>query len=261
MPSYGQTVTLQYLAWDTMNNVGKTGDAANHALRWVHDGTEDTTTIPTASEVDAASCPGVYKATVTAAQAQCQVGTLAGRSSTAGIVILPITVTFENLPTAAPAAAGGLLTVGTGSGQISPSAGAVPVSGTVTVGTNNDKTGYSLAASQAFSTTGSVGSVTGAVGSVTGNVGGNVAGGVASVTAGVTVTTNNDKTGYSLNLTQSIPTSNTAQTVGDALNAARAQGFGRWVLSGTTLTLYAGDGATVVRSFTLDSASTPTQRS
>lgn len=52
---------------------------------------------------------------------------------------------------------------------------------------------------------GSVGSVTGAVGSVTGNVGGNVVGSVASVTgavasvtAGVTVTTNNDKTGYSL---------------------------------------------------------------
>jgi hypothetical protein len=45
---------------------------------------------------------------------------------------------------------------------------------------------------------GSVGSVAGAVGSVTGNVGGNVVGSVASVTAGVTVTTNNDKTGYSL---------------------------------------------------------------
>ncbi len=37
-----------------------------------------------------------------------------------------------------------------------------------------------------------------AVASVTGNVGGNVAGSVGSVTAGVTVTTNNDKTGYSL---------------------------------------------------------------
>ena len=43
-----------------------------------------------------------------------------------------------------------------------------------------------------------VASVAGAVGSVTGNVGGNVAGSVASVTAGVTVTTNNDKSGYSL---------------------------------------------------------------
>lgn len=42
------------------------------------------------------------------------------------------------------------------------------------------------------------------VASVTGNVTGNVGGSVASVTAGVTVTTNNDKTGYSL--TQAFPT-------------------------------------------------------
>jgi hypothetical protein len=39
MPSYGQTVTIQYVAWDTVNNVCKTGDAANHTLRWVKDGT------------------------------------------------------------------------------------------------------------------------------------------------------------------------------------------------------------------------------
>lgn len=45
---------------------------------------------------------------------------------------------------------------------------------------------------------GAVASVTGAVGSVTGNVGGNVLGSVDSVTTGVTVTTNNDKSGYSL---------------------------------------------------------------
>lgn len=64
----------------------------------------------------------------------------------------------------------------------------------------------------------------------------------------------------SLNLTQTIPTTNTAQTVGDALNAARAQGFGKWVLSGTSLTLYAADGTTVVRTFTLDNASAPTSR-
>ena len=44
------------------------------------------------------------------------------------------------------------------------------------------------------SVSGAVASVTGAVGSVTGNVGGSV----ASVTAGVTVTTNNDKTGYTV---------------------------------------------------------------
>jgi hypothetical protein len=63
-----------------------------------------------------------------------------------------------------------------------------------------------------------------------------------------------------IDMTQAVPTSNTVQTVGDALNAARAQGFGKWVISGTTLTLYAADGTTVVRTFTLDSASSPTQR-
>ena len=65
----------------------------------------------------------------------------------------------------------------------------------------------------------------------------------------------------SLDLTQTVPTANTAQTVGDALNAARAQGFGKWAISGTTLTLYAGDGITIVRTFTLDSSTSPQQRS
>lgn len=63
-----------------------------------------------------------------------------------------------------------------------------------------------------------------------------------------------------IDMTQSVPSSNTAQTLGDALNAARAQGFGKWVLSGTLLTLYAADNTTVVRSFTLDNPTNPTQR-
>lgn len=63
-----------------------------------------------------------------------------------------------------------------------------------------------------------------------------------------------------VDMAQSVPTTNSPQTHGDALNAARAQGFGRWQLSGTTLTLYGADGTTVVRTFTLDSATNPTHR-
>lgn len=66
--------------------------------------------------------------------------------------------------------------------------------------------------------------------------------------------------GVKLDLAQAVPLSNTAQTVGDALNAARAQGFGVWRINGTTLTLYGADGTTTVRSFTLDSATAPTSR-
>jgi hypothetical protein len=79
---------------------------------------------------------------------------------------------------------------------------------------------------------------------------------------------NNDKTmitykfndAQTLDLTQSIPTSNTPNTVGDALNAARALGFGKWVITGTSLNLYAPDGTTIIRSFTLNSATEPTSR-
>lgn len=63
-----------------------------------------------------------------------------------------------------------------------------------------------------------------------------------------------------LDMTQAVPTSNTAQTVGDSLNAARAQAFGRWVKTGTSLVLYAANGSTVVRTFTLDDADAPTSR-
>ena len=64
-----------------------------------------------------------------------------------------------------------------------------------------------------------------------------------------------------LDMTQAVPTSNTAETVGDALNAARVQGFGKWAISGTTLNLYANDGTTVVKALTLaPTGSAPTSR-
>ncbi len=66
--------------------------------------------------------------------------------------------------------------------------------------------------------------------------------------------------GCQLDMGQAVPAANTGQTVGDALNAARAQGFGRWALVGTALTIYAADGTTVVRTFTLNDATSPTSR-
>jgi hypothetical protein len=68
-------------------------------------------------------------------------------------------------------------------------------------------------------------------------------------------------TAQTIDLTPVIPaTGNTANTIADCLNAARAQGFGKWAIVGTTLTLYAADGTTAVRTFTLDSATVPTSR-
>ncbi len=133
----------------------------------------------------------------------------------------------------------------------------------VTVTTNNDKTGYALstagvqaiwdALTSALTTAGSVGKLL--VDNITASI------------AAVKAKTDNLPSSpaavgstMKIDLTQAVATSNTAETVGDALNAARAQGFGKWALVGTTLSLYANDGTTVVRSFTLDSATTPTSR-
>jgi len=110
MASRGQSLVVAYVAWDTSTNAGKTGDAGNHTLRWIKDGAS---AAPAGSpaEVDAQNAPGVYKITLSAAECNCNAGVLAGKSSTPAVVIIPLAVTFERLPTAAPGSAGGLPTV------------------------------------------------------------------------------------------------------------------------------------------------------
>lgn len=107
MPSYSQSVTLTYVAWDTVANGGKTGDVANHTLRWIKNGTSSAPT-NSPSEVDATNAPGVYKLVLTSAECSCNVGTLAGKSSTANVSVIPITVSFEILPTITSGSVGGI---------------------------------------------------------------------------------------------------------------------------------------------------------
>lgn len=101
MASRGQSITVTYKAWDVVNNVGKTGDVANHTLRWIKDGTSSAPT-NSPSEVDATNLPGVYKLVLTTAECTCDYGVLGGKSSTANIIIIEVAIDFEQLPTAAP---------------------------------------------------------------------------------------------------------------------------------------------------------------
>jgi hypothetical protein len=141
--------------------------------------------------------------------------------------------------------------------------------GNVTVGTNNDKTGYALAsgehtaiaadvldvAASAHNSANTIGAKINSSGSAgdpwTTALPGSYSAGTAGAILGNPI---------NVNLSEAVPTSNTAQTIGDALNAARAQGFGKWALVGNTLNLYAADGTTVVHAFTLDSGTSPTSR-
>jgi len=96
MAIYGQPITVQYVAWNTLSNSGQTGDADNHTLRWVKDGVAAApTNSPT--ELDPTNCAGVYTVSLTEEETSCWVGTLCGRSSTPHVVIMPVTFAFERL--------------------------------------------------------------------------------------------------------------------------------------------------------------------
>jgi hypothetical protein len=113
MASYGEPITIQYTAWDAINNQPKISDAGNHTLRWTKDGTTaGTTNGPT--EVDPVNAPGEYKVLLTAGECQCWLGKLAGKSSSSGVYIIGQPVSFERLPTAALGASGGLPLAGAG---------------------------------------------------------------------------------------------------------------------------------------------------
>lgn len=111
MATRGVAMTIAYVAWDTNANAGKTGDAANHTLRWIKDGAAAApTNAPT--EVDATNTPGLYKIALTATETDCDIGVLCGKSSTSNVSIIPVTIQFERLPNAAPGATGGLPLIG-----------------------------------------------------------------------------------------------------------------------------------------------------
>lgn len=98
-----------------------------------------------------------------------------------------------------------------------------------------------------------VASVSGAVGSVSGNVGGSV----GSVAGNVTGSVGSVATSVVIDQTQALNETATGATIAAALNAARAQGLGKWVISGDTLTIYASNNTTVVKTFTLTPSGGP----
>jgi len=130
MASSGQPITGYLYSFTQATNAGKTGDAANMVARLMQDGTE-VTPAGVVTEVDATNCPGLYKVALTGAENTGFGMALHGKTTTGGVTVLPFLYTNEQLPTAAPAAANGLITRGSGAGQIAPDgSGNVPLSAT-----------------------------------------------------------------------------------------------------------------------------------
>ncbi len=89
-----RAITANYTAWDTSSNVGKTGDAANHNLFVVLDGSISATN-NSGAEVSATACAGLYKVALDAAETNGNAYTVCGNSNTGNISIIPTTYTTE----------------------------------------------------------------------------------------------------------------------------------------------------------------------
>ncbi len=87
--SKGFSRTVVYQAYDTANNVGKTGDVGNHTLRVITDGASAAPS-NAASEISAALVPGLCKVTLTNAEMNGFAVSLGGKSSTADVEIIPL---------------------------------------------------------------------------------------------------------------------------------------------------------------------------
>lgn len=208
------------IAFAAVNSSGDfaTGDAANITAYRAIDGATTGTALTDTSAAEVGTT-GVYWFDLTAGETNGDVIVYYATSTTSGVTLDRVIVTTI-VPASYMADVSALATsaaLATVDGNVDLILADTGTDGVVVAA--GSKTGYSLAtapptastiASQVRTELGTeLGRIDaaissrstyagGAVASVTGNVGGNVAGSVGSVTAGVTVTTNNDKTGYSL---------------------------------------------------------------
>ena len=87
MPSIDTEVTVTYLAYNVSTSSYETGDVANHTLIYVKDGVKGVLTNSPA-EIDASDAPGLYSITLTASENSGVVMAIAGKSSTANVILI-----------------------------------------------------------------------------------------------------------------------------------------------------------------------------
>jgi hypothetical protein len=101
LPSRGQSGIATVMEWNTLNNTFQSGNAAATVLWFVKDGVLTTPANQAAiTEVSGSGGGplGAYAIAFTSAEATCNTLWIGGQSSTANVAIIPITLTFEQLP-------------------------------------------------------------------------------------------------------------------------------------------------------------------
>jgi hypothetical protein len=90
-----KSLIVNFLAWDTANNAGKTGDSANITLKTIRDGSLPATAANAVTEPDASSMPGIYQVILTSGEMDGNFVCISGKSSTAGVVVYPVFIQTE----------------------------------------------------------------------------------------------------------------------------------------------------------------------
>jgi hypothetical protein len=95
MATRGIPLKQSFIAWDTANNIGKTGDAANITMQWIKDGILEALDTPTVTEISDTLVPGLYSVDLSSAETDANNGTLGGASTTADVSIIPASIQFQ----------------------------------------------------------------------------------------------------------------------------------------------------------------------
>lgn len=103
MASRAQSITVTVTAWNTSTNAPQANDAANVTLKVIKDGTESA---PTNTPTNKSN--GEIALVLTATEMTADTVVVSGSSSTANVVIIPVKIATEKLPTADPGASGGI---------------------------------------------------------------------------------------------------------------------------------------------------------
>ena len=112
MATRGIALEAPFIAWDTANNVGKTG-LTTIVLQVIRTNGGIPSLVEKSGgniiEVDALKAPGAYSVSLSGADCDVDMLTLAGVSGVADVSIMPVNIQFERLPDVAPGLPGGVL--------------------------------------------------------------------------------------------------------------------------------------------------------
>ena len=92
----GVPLITPFTVWDTLSNTGKIGDASNITMQVIKDGSASTLATSTVTEISSADLPGIYKVSLSSAEMIADTITLAGKSTTSGVTIIPVHLITES---------------------------------------------------------------------------------------------------------------------------------------------------------------------